>query len=78
MLRNYYHGQLLALRRPAGMATASILRVGTLATFSVLLLTADLLSAAGAALALLTGFAVEAVISGFALSRLRLEHSQAA
>ena len=71
MLRNYYHGQLLALRAPSGMALAATLRVGALALICGGLLWFGLLSTEGAALALLSSFAMEAAASGRALARVR-------
>jgi progressive ankylosis protein len=62
IFRNYFHGLLLVQRRTLGMATGGILRVVGIFVFSQLLLSAGALNHVTAALVLLSGFAIEALV----------------
>lgn len=64
LVRNYYHGYLMVIRRTAGMAWASILRVAAIYLYAHWLFTVDMLSHTTAAFGLILGFLVEAVVVG--------------
>lgn len=68
LVRNYYHGYLMVVRRTAGMAWASILRVGAIYLYAQWLFTIGMLDHRTAAFGLILGFMVEAVVVG-ALAR---------
>ncbi len=74
IFRNYYHGLLLVQRRTLGMATGGILRVVGIFVFSQLLFTAHALNHATAALVLLSGFAIEALVVLRAGTRPQVAH----
>ncbi len=62
VFRNYFHGLLLVQRRTLGMATGGILRVAGILVFSQALLRVGALNHVTAALILLSGFAIEALV----------------
>jgi hypothetical protein len=62
IFRNYFHGLLLVRRRTLGMATGGILRVVGIFVLAHLLLRAGALDHMTAALVLLCGFAIEALV----------------
>ncbi len=68
LVRNYYHGYLMVVRRTAGMAWASILRVAAIYLYAQWLFAMGLLDHRTAAFGLILGFMVEAVVVG-ALAR---------
>lgn len=73
--RNYFHSQLMHLRRTAGMAYGSMLRVAGIFVMAALLSWADLLDHRTAALTLICGFIIEALISRFTLRSQRKQMS---
>lgn len=74
MLRNYFHARLLEARAPNAMAFGSALRVVSVGGTCLALLSAGVLSAPTAALALGSGFVCEVLVSGIGL-RLRRRSS---
>lgn len=62
IFRNYFHGLLLVRRRTLGMATGGILRVVGIFVLAHLLLRSGALDHMTAALVLLCGFAIEALV----------------
>jgi progressive ankylosis protein len=69
VFRNYYHGLLLVQRRTLGMATGGVLRVVGIFALSQLLFIAGALNQVTAALVLLGGFAIEALVVWRAATR---------
>jgi hypothetical protein len=64
LVRNYYHGYLMVVRRTAGMAWASILRVAAIYAYAQWLFAIGALQHTTAAFGLILGFLVEAVVVG--------------
>lgn len=62
IFRNYYHGLLLVQRRTLGMATGGVLRVVGIFVFAQALFSVHALNHVTAALVLLSGFAIEALV----------------
>ncbi len=69
MVRNLYHGQMMVRRRTNGMAVAALLRVGTIALASKLLLLGGWLNHRTGALVFTLGFLAEAAIARQAVRR---------
>lgn len=69
LVRNYYHGYLMVVRRTAGMAWASILRVVAIYLYAQWLFSIGALQHTTAAFGLILGFAVEAVVVGLLARR---------
>jgi len=70
MVRNYYHGILIARRRTAAMATGSAARVVAIMATCWLLLVTDNLNAATAVLGMVAGFVAEMALAWWAVRRL--------
>ena len=66
VFRNYYHSQLMLLRRTTGMAWGSFLRVIVIAATCAVLFTTGTLTHTSAAACLLLGFVIEALYAVFA------------
>lgn len=64
LVRNYYHGYLMVVRRTAGMAWASILRVVAIYVYAQWLFAIGALHHTTAAFGLILGFLVEAMVVG--------------
>lgn len=62
LVRNYYHGTLMVLRRTAGMAWASVLRVIAIYFYAHVWFSQGWLDEVSAAFGLILGFAVETLV----------------
>jgi hypothetical protein len=71
MVRNYYHGILIAAKRTAAMATGSFVRVLAIAGTGAGLLSLGLLDYRTAVLGMIAGFVAEMLIAWLSVLRYR-------
>ncbi|MFZ1294643.1 MAG: hypothetical protein WAR81_10575 [Pseudomonadales bacterium] len=74
MVRNYYHGILIARKRTAAMATGSFVRVVAIAGSGALLLGGGVLDERTAVLGMIAGFLAEMIIAWRSVLRLERDH----